>query len=1168
MNLLRRFFLLSTIIVPAFLFAQTTGTIQGTLTDTTGAVVDGATVTATNLATNAARTATSNATGFYAIPNLPPAAYTIKFEKQGFTSVDIKSATLTTAQVLTLNASLKVGSVQEVVEVNGAAIAPVETESTQLSTLISNKTITDLPLLTRNPYELILLSPGTNLMSNDFTGGISVNGSRDRNNNFLLDGVDNNDTSVPGGATGILAINPDSTQEFRVITDTFNAEYGRNTGAIIDVVTRSGTNGLHGDVYEYGRYNALGARDFFNTKPDRQNPYVRNQFGFSVGGPIIKNRTFFFLNGEYQRFRTTLTNNSPLPTAQFKSGVFTTTNPDGTTTTVDLSSPSGQNNNTGLSVDPTIARVFNLLPSPASGDVIDGVAGTVHFPSPDALNAYNYVAKVDHKLTDKHQLSLRYAYNHANETDPFHTEFAPGIDVLASPSYAHGGFVGLVSTLNNHFINDFKFGINRVFAGFQSNCASIFDPITGVDSAGFGRDFFAPDSAIGISPFFAFGCNTLFDAPAQLRHTGTTSYADTITYVKGNHTIKFGGDFRDVTSSGFDNFLSRDQLFFNNFTLSNSIAVNGVPSGPNGNPNYRVIQDLAWFLVGGSGAEFQAQFFNKGGVRQPSDDKKFIQHEYDAFIQDSWKIRRNITLSYGLRYQFDGVPFEEHGNFSNLFQNADSAASSFTFTVVGPGSKKHDMYANDYKNFEPRIGIAWDPWGDGKTSVRAAYGVFHDRIFDNLFGNARGNPPFQGSLSNGFSPVQTPENTPFTSITAPGLTYANGDYASATLLANNIRMPTSQSWNFGIQRQLGFGLVLETTYVGNHSTRIIRGVDAAPPDPALVQQAIAACVAYSAVPTNTSFCSPGDPTGTISGPSLYSGVVDPANNFAVVAPPSVRQTAIQTAGAVLPNSLTLTNAASNYNALEVQLQKAASHGLAFALAYTYAHAIDNSNDPLNTISSGFGTFPIDSRNADTVMRGNSDNDLRHRATINFSYELPVGRGKGYLSEGVVGKVLEGFQASGIVTLQTGHPYTIFIPGVDTGRTGASVAGGGSWPDVSGNPYFNSGSRITSSGVVTGAINANAFSQAAYGSLGDAGRNSFWGPHYYETDLALLKNVRITERFRLQLRGEAFNLFNRPQFTQPGNFLGFGNFGLSRSTITRSDATTSNRQIQLAMKLFF
>jgi hypothetical protein len=1151
MNLLRRVLFLSVLLVSAILAAQTTGSIQGTITDATGAVVDGATITATSLSTNASRTATSGASGFYSIPNLSPAAYTVKFEKQGFTAVDIKSATLTTAQILTLNVTLKVGSVQEVVEVNGSSVAPVETESTQLSTLISNKTITDLPLLTRNPYELILLSPGTN--SNvDFTGGISVNGSRDRNNNFLLDGVDNNDTSVPGGPSGVLAINPDSTQEFRVITDTFNAEYGRNTGAIIDVITRSGTNGLHGDAYEFGRYNALGARSFFNNRPDPQDPYVRNQFGFSVGGPVIKNRTFFFVNGEFQRFRTTLTNHTVLPTAAFKSGVFTT-NGD----SVDVTSVTGTNNLTGMTLDPTIAKVFNLLPNPATGDVIDGIAGNYNFPSPDNLNGYQWVGKIDHKINDKHQLTLRYAYNHANDTNPFHTEFAPNFDVLSSPSYSHGVFVGLVSTLNNRLINDFKYGWNKVFAGFESNCASVLDPVTGVDALGFGRDFTAPDASLGVGPFSAIGCNTLAYASGQLRHTGTASYTDSLTWVKGSHTLKFGGDFRNVNSSGFDNFLSRDNLFFSRFTSLNDPAAN-IPDGS------AVAQDLIWMLVGGSLFQQQAQFFDKSAVRQPSDDKKFIQHEYDAFIQDSWKIRRNITLSYGLRYQFDGVPFESKGNFSNLFQNADSFASSLTFTVVGPGNPKRDMYKNDYKNFEPRLGIAWDPFGDGKTSVRAAYGIFHDRIFDNLFGNARGNPPFQQTVGNFFNSAQTPENIPFATSTPPGLTYHNGDYGIGTLLANDIRMPMSQSWNFGIQRELMRGLVLQTTYVGNHSTRLIRSLDAAPPDPVLVQQAITDCVGLG-------ICSPGDPDGIISGAVLYNGLTDASGNILV--PPSVRQTAIQTPGS-FSNGITLTNASSNYNALQVQLQKAASHGLQFDLAYTWAHAIDNSNDPLNGAASSFGSFPLDSRNADTVMRGNSDNDLRQRLTVNFAYELPFGRGQAYVSNGVMGKVLEGIQLSGIVTLQTGHPYTAFVPGFDFARTGATVSVGASWPNVVGDPYTNAGPRINSNGVVTGASNFDAFTTSvpAYGTQGDGGRNSLWGPHYYETDIAAMKNIRITERFRLQLRAEVFNLFNRPQFSQPGGIVilggDAGNFGRSTSTITRSDGTTSNRQIQVALKLQF
>lgn len=228
-----------------------------------------------------------------------------------------------------------------------------------------------------------------------------MNGSRDRNNNFLLDGVDNNDTSVPGGGTGILGANPDSTQEFRVITNNFIAEYGRNTGAIINVITRGGSNQFHGDAYWFGRYNALGARDFFNPAPAPQNPYVRNDFGFSIGGPIIKNRTFFFINNEYQRFRTTLTDSRTVPTAAFKSGVFTVPTATGTQT-VNLTAGAADNQ-TGLGPDPEIQRLLNLLPNPNGGDVIPGVTGILNFASPDALNDYNWTAKIDHKLTEKHQ---------------------------------------------------------------------------------------------------------------------------------------------------------------------------------------------------------------------------------------------------------------------------------------------------------------------------------------------------------------------------------------------------------------------------------------------------------------------------------------------------------------------------------------------------------------------------------------------------------------------------------------------------------------------------------------------------------------------------------------------------------------------------------------------
>jgi hypothetical protein len=264
----------------------------------------------------------------------PGAEHTVSVEKSGFSPFRFANTPLTVAQALVLNATLSVGKQAQSIEVNGQQVAPVELESHQLSTLVDSRTIVDLPLLTRNPYELVLLTPGA-IQTNNSSAGFSVNGSRSRNNNFLLDGVDNNDTGVPGGPSGILSINPDSTQEFRVISNDFNAECGRNTGAIVDIVTRSGTNIFHGDAYWFGRYKALGARSFFNRPPDPQDPYVRNQFGYSIGGPIVKNRTFFFINNEYQRYRTTLTVGSVVPTAAFDSGLFTT--PDGQQ--VDLRTP-------------------------------------------------------------------------------------------------------------------------------------------------------------------------------------------------------------------------------------------------------------------------------------------------------------------------------------------------------------------------------------------------------------------------------------------------------------------------------------------------------------------------------------------------------------------------------------------------------------------------------------------------------------------------------------------------------------------------------------------------------------------------------------------------------------------------------------------------------------
>src|SRR6266567_6097375 len=360
--------LYSIILALAALFISTlvraqTASVTGTITDASGAVIPGATVKAHNSGTGVARAVTAGDTGVYRIPNLQPGHYVISVENAGFATFQVTNVELTVDQVLTLDAKLEVTQTKTTVEVNAQAAAPVNLDNAAISNVVDSRRMTDLPLILRDPYTLILLSPGV-IQSNTYLGGFSVNGTRERNNNFLLDGVDNNDTDVRRIDSGLNPLNPDSTQEFRVITNNFAPEFGRNNGAVIDILTKSGTNVVQGDAYWFGRYNALGARDFFNHLPDTpKNPYIRNILGGSLGGPIRKDKTFWFANYEAQRFITTLTNTSSVPNQAFRTGVFpateietdpTTGQPVPVTRNIDVSSATAPNNAFGLPLDPTI----------------------------------------------------------------------------------------------------------------------------------------------------------------------------------------------------------------------------------------------------------------------------------------------------------------------------------------------------------------------------------------------------------------------------------------------------------------------------------------------------------------------------------------------------------------------------------------------------------------------------------------------------------------------------------------------------------------------------------------------------------------------------------------------------------------------------------------------
>jgi Carboxypeptidase regulatory-like domain/TonB dependent receptor len=1139
------------LLVSGIALAQT-GSIQGTVTDKSGAVVQGAEVTVRNLATNAMRVISTSGAGTYSVTNLPVGDYEITIKKDSFKASHVDKVTVSVAQVLTADAALEAGTVSEEVQVRGDQLPPVDVETSQVSNLVDARKMQDLPLILRDPYQLILLSPGT-IQSNTGLGGFSVNGASERNNNFLLDGTDNNDTSVPGIPGGLASLNPDATEEFRVITNNFMPEFGRNDGAIVDIVTKSGTNNLHGAAYWFGRYNALGARDYFNHGPDPQdptkiapmNPYVRNLFGFSVGGPIYKNKTFFFVNSDWQRFRTTLTESLIVPSHDFKTGVFSFNG-----TPVNLASTTSAQNFQGYPLDPTTQKLLSKYPDP-NGPAVDDVRGLYFFPSKSSYNANNITAKLDQHFNDRETLYVRGAYNKSSDPDAFHDEFLPGLGATGFTAHVTAIAAGLTSTLKPTLVNDVKFGVNKTNFPFNCGNVSTINSFGAIDPYGRGRDYVMPAS-IGSSSAPGFGCLALGDSDGQSRSTGTWSVSDSLSWVRGGHTMKFGGEYRRVFEDGFDNFSSRDALTFAGFTDFQVPSFNMDPANPcqgPGDPNFQndcgssTLQNMAWMLFGVADTQTQGQFFNKSLARVASDNRRFRQHEYGFFVQDSWKVRANLTLNFGARYQFNGVPYEQDGNLSNLYVPANGTAP-FTFHLAGPGSGRL-LYNNDFSMIEPRVGFSWDPTRDGKTAIRGAFGIFHDRVFGNLFGDARSNPPFQQTYSA--SPFDTPENLGFGGTLPSTPVVQQSAFISIDQFDNHLRMPTTDNWNFGIQRELLRDLTIDVNYVGTKGTHLLRVVDGNPPDPALVQQLLNA----------------GIPASQLQFAALYVGAeffgfpFDAVHNNAFLNPSS-----FSGGGAVYNRSI----GNSNYNGLEVNVNKRISAGFQIQGSYTYSHSITDVADPFgNGVASGNRSFP---RNSYALYneRGNSDFDIRQRLAVNYTYELPIGRGKSHLNSGFAGRALEGWQWSGITTYQAGHPYDVFY-NVDVEHTGLS--GRGTLISNAGLPaghlHEQTGPPLTDFCV----LETPTPCQPPFGVPGSVGRNHFTGPGFADWDMVLSKRTSITEKASLQFRFEVFNIFNRVQFAQPDNLLqDTSQFGFSSGTLSQNDGTTTARQVQFGLKLMF
>ena len=1145
--------------LPSCLRAQT-ASIGGTVTDPSGAALRGAKITAVEVSRGVSRSAETDESGVYRLTNLNPGVYDIRFEHANFNPFLYSEIPLSVDQVLTLDVKLSLGPERQVIRVMAESVPPIDLNDAQVGNLVDSRQIQELPMILRDPYQLVLLSPSVT-QSNTLFSGFSVNGSRERSNNFMLDGADNNDPDMGGFPAGLSRLNPETTQEFRVLTNNYLPEFGRNSGAIIDIVTKQGTNNYHGGIYWFGRYTALSAKDFF-AQGRNQDPFVRNQAGYSVSGPIQKTKTFFFANEELWRFSTTLLKTSIVPTAAFKTGVFTYTS-QGQTANVDVSTPNSPNNGTnfgagGLPLDPLMQQILAVYPNP-NGTLLDGARGLLHFPSHSVVNSNNVTGRIDHDFSEQAVLSVRYTFNQYSDSNYQHEDFLSGIGGVSTRQHNHNLTARLTSTAARGLINELHLAFNRLEFPLTCTGTSLFDSLSnGVDAVGRGKDVPLTGSLAG------FGCIFLGDTSGSTRNAGTYTAGDNISWVLGRHSVKTGGEYRGVYSNSSNNFASRtitDSGVFSSFGICATTGTGFELPTPNcpvpQNPcppqltlACVTLQNLVWQLLGGIDFQTQAQFFDNAGTRTVTDERGFRQREFAIYAQDSYKIIPNLTFSYGVRYEFFGVPGEVHNQVSTLLVPPDGPGP-FTFTQIGEGPGRAPLYQDDWKDIEPRASVAWDPFRTGKTSIRAGYGLYHDRVFGQLVSLLRGDPPFQmletqvcpgffAGTVQGFqsctlsalAPLATfPDSSSATNCPPPG---APCSPILPFLVDSRLRTPYSQSWSAGIQIEPYPSLLLEANYVGSKGTKLLRLVDGNPPQPALVAALIAAGV-------------PND-SPALQFTNLWLG----ANNGSLPFP-ATNNTAFLQAELFkgISNSI--------YHALQLNITKRLSHGFAIQGAYTYSHAIDDGADPLIPISNNIA-FPPYPRNSFNLRaeRGNSEFDVTHRLAVNYSWQLPLGR-KDHSHGAAASLLISGWTVSGITTVSSGLPFDIFTP-VDTQHTG-----------LVSRPDLNKGVTVppsSDSRTQTGPSIA-LFSIPAFGSGGNLGRNHFRGPGINNSDAVLNKRVGIHERVKLDMRFEFYNLFNRVQFTQPDNLLADGTlFGHSTTETFRPDFTTGARQIQLGMKLSF
>lgn len=1081
---------------------ETTGTISGTIQDPTGAVVPGATVTITNTDTNiVVRALKSGETGTYAAPLLPIGHYSVAAEAPGFRKSVLKNITLTVSDKLLVNVTLQIGATADEVTVEANPLH-VELQSTAAAGLISGTQLRELSLNNRNYEQLVALQPGVTTRTGDQlyigvsnpsgqtnTVNFSLNGSTYTQNNWTVDGADN----VDRGSNGTLLVYPsvDAIAEFKVLRGMYNPEYGRAAGGQINVITKSGTDTFHGGIYEFFRNDVLNANTFFNNRAGIKRPPLRyNNFGGTIGGPLYipgvynkdRKKTFFFFSQEFRRVKTYATWNAyGLPSDAMKNGTFA--NP--VCIAFDATGACTQTGTQIANIDPAasayIKDVFSKIAQPQN---------LADFQLTSAMqNIFNYreeIVRIDHVFGPRLTVTGRFMDDSIPTVEPGGlfgpNTYAPGVATSSTNSPGRNFMIHAVATINQNTLLDVGYAYS--YGAIVSRLTGSLNPKNSPEVAAAITLPFKPTLARIPTIGFADGETLAGFGPYDDFNRNHNWYGN-FTRIMGHHTLKMGLSWNKYNKS--------ENAGGNNpgtFTFYDD----GVPTGTSS-----FEQEWANFLLGRAGD------FTQNSMDLTPD---IHQNHIEWYFQDEWRVFSNLTLTYGVRHSMFRQPTESHGlltNFDpNLYDPAKAPQIDAATGNIIPGTGdplngiiqggKNSPYGDGVAkstnyNFAPRLGFAWDPFRDGKTSIRGGYGMFWDAPSagigeDNVFAN----PPYNKSVFIGA-----------TTFTNPGSVSADVNNSPNYLQANNPsgKLGYIQSWNLDVQREFGAGMLVDIGYYGSKGTHLNMGLD------------------INEVPP---------------GAALAAGIIQPGGYITSTTTPLLN--AIRPYRGYEAIMSVEPRGKSSYNSLQMSFQKRFKDNSLINVNYTWSHSL--SNFQWERWWAAQNVYDL------SKEWGPSYLDRRHAFTANFVYEIPFFRAQ----QGAAGRVLGGWELSGIITANSGLGLT---PGTRLSRDYGALGILANGPETL-RPNMVSNPNVNAPHTLDEFFNTSAFANVSGVNLpGNARRGSITGPGFQRWDLSLFKNIKITERVSTQFRAEAFNVWNHTNFDGVGTSLGSSSFGKVTST---------------------